>query len=54
MRLRWRRVEGRVHRFRLLRKPLQEAGDWISRHQEYWTGAVDQLDRLLKESGDEP
>jgi DNA-binding transcriptional ArsR family regulator len=44
-----RRVEGRVHRFRLRRKPLQEAGDWISRHQEFWTGAVDQLDRLLKE-----
>jgi DNA-binding transcriptional ArsR family regulator len=44
-----RSVEGRVHRFRLRRKPLQEAGDWISRHQEFWTGAVDQLERLLKE-----
>jgi DNA-binding transcriptional ArsR family regulator len=45
-----RSVEGRVHRFRLRRTPLQEAGDWISRHQEFWTGAVDQLERLLKES----
>jgi DNA-binding transcriptional ArsR family regulator len=45
-----RSVEGRVHRFRLRRKPLQEAGDWISRHQEFWTGAVDQLERLLKEN----
>jgi len=44
-----RRVEGRVHRFRLRRKPLQDVGDWISRHQEFWTGAVDQLDRLLTE-----
>ena len=44
-----RHIEGRVHRFRLRRKPLQEAGDWISRHQEFWTGAVDQLDRLLTE-----
>lgn len=45
-----RSVEGRVHRFRLRRKALQEAGDWIGRHQEFWTGAIDQLDRLLKES----
>jgi uncharacterized protein YndB with AHSA1/START domain len=39
-----RTVEGRVHRFRLRRKPLQEAGDWIVRHQRFWTGAVDQLE----------
>ena len=45
-----RQVEGRVHRFRLRRKALQEAGDWIRRHQEFWTGAVDQLERLLKET----
>lgn len=44
-----RTVEGRVHRFRLCRKPLQDAGDWVARHQEFWTGAVDQLERLLKE-----
>jgi DNA-binding transcriptional ArsR family regulator len=45
-----RSVEGRVHRFRLRRKPLAEAGDWLSRHQEFWTGAVDQLERLLNEN----
>ena len=44
-----RTVEGRVHRFRLRRKPLQEVGDWIARHQEFWNGAVDQLEHLLKE-----
>jgi DNA-binding transcriptional ArsR family regulator len=44
-----RTVEGRVHRFRLRRKPLQEASDWLARHQRFWTGAVDQLERLLKE-----
>ena len=43
-----RHVEGRVHRFRLRPRPLQEAGDWIQRHQEFWTAAVDQLERLLK------
>lgn len=44
-----RRVEGRIHQFRLRQKPLREAGDWIGRHQAFWTGAVDQLDRLLTE-----
>jgi DNA-binding transcriptional ArsR family regulator len=45
-----RTVEGRVHRFRLRRKPLQEAGDWIARHQAFWTGAVEQLEQLLEET----
>lgn len=45
-----RQIEGRVHRFRLRRKSLQEAGDWIGRHQAFWTGAVDQLQQLLEES----
>ena len=44
-----RKIEGRVHRFRLLRKPLEEAERWIARHQIFWTGAVDQLERLLQE-----
>ncbi len=49
-----RTVEGRVHRFRLRRKPLQEAERWIARHQAFWTGAVEQLDRLLSEvAGDD-
>lgn len=44
-----RKVEGRIHQFRLRRKPLEEAGRWIGRHQAFWEGAVDQLDRLLAE-----
>lgn len=44
-----REVEGRVHLFRLRRKPLQEAEAWIARHQAFWSGAVEQLDRLLSE-----
>lgn len=44
-----RKVEGRVHQFRLRRKGLEEAGRWIARHQAFWEGAVDQLDRLLAE-----
>lgn len=42
-----RTIEGRTHRFRLRQEPLQDAGLWIARHQAFWTGAVEQLDRLL-------
>ena len=45
-----RTVEGRVHRFRLRQKPMREAQDWLSRHQQFWTGAVDQLEQLLQGS----
>lgn len=44
-----RKVEGRVHLFRLRRKALEQASRWIARHQAFWEGAVDQLDRLLVE-----
>jgi len=45
-----RTIEGRVHRFRLRQKPLKEAEQWIARQQTFWTGAVEQLDRLLQGS----
>ena len=45
-----RTVQGRVHQFRLRRKALQQAGNWIVRHQAFWEGAVGQLERLLSES----
>ena len=49
-----RTIEGRVHRFRLRQKPLRDAERWTARHQAFWTGAVDQLERLLSEAaGDE-
>jgi DNA-binding transcriptional ArsR family regulator len=44
-----RTINGRIHRFRLRRKPLADAERWIARHQAFWTGAVEQLDRLLSE-----
>lgn len=46
-----RKVEGRIHQFRLRRKALEQAARWIARHQAFWEGAVDQLDRLLAEGG---
>lgn len=48
-----RTVEGRVHRFRLRRKPLRDAEGWLARHQAFWTGAVAQLDRLLSDGADD-
>lgn len=44
-----RKVEGRVHQFRLRQKALEQAGRWIARHQAFWEGAVGQLEQLLKE-----
>lgn len=44
-----RTVDGRVHRFRLRDKPLDEARSWIARHQQFWEGAVEQLAQLLSE-----
>jgi DNA-binding transcriptional ArsR family regulator len=44
-----RTVVGRIHQFRLRQEPLSEAERWIARQQAFWTGAVDQLDRLLQE-----
>jgi DNA-binding transcriptional ArsR family regulator len=47
-----RKVEGRIHQFRLRRKALEQAGRWIERHQAFWEGAVNQLDRLLAEGAE--
>ena len=44
-----RTVEGRVHRFRLRQQPLREVEDWVVRHQAFWAGAVEQLERWLEE-----
>lgn len=43
-----RSVEGRIHRFRLRQRPLQEAGAWVERQQRFWHGALDQLETLLE------
>ena len=43
-----RRVDGRVHRFRLNPGPLAEAEDWIARHRAFWEGALDRLGGLLE------
>ena len=42
-----RTIEGRVHRFSLRPKSLHQAGKWITTHEAFWMGAVDQLERML-------
>ncbi len=46
-----RLVEGRIHRFRLVPEPLQEAEDWISRHRAFWGKTLDRLGLFLDELG---
>ncbi len=44
-----RNIDGRVHRLRLVSKPLREAETWISRHRRFWEGSLDSLGRALDE-----
>lgn len=44
-----RRVDGRIHRFQLRIKPMQEAQDWIAHQREFWEGSLDALGELLDE-----
>lgn len=44
-----RYVTGKVHRFRLVIKPLREAQDWIARHQKFWENSLDALGDLLNQ-----
>jgi DNA-binding transcriptional ArsR family regulator len=42
-----RRVEGRIHRFRLVMGTLAEAEEWISRHRHFWEGTLERLGEFL-------
>ena len=42
-----RRVNGRVHRFRMQPEPLQEAQTWITQHREFWQNSLDALGDVL-------
>lgn len=43
-----RRVQGRIHRFRIATKPLEDAEAWISRHRKFWRGTLDRLEKYLE------
>ena len=46
-----RRVDGRLHRFRLVDRRLREAEVWISRHRDFWDGTLERLGDLLEDRG---
>jgi DNA-binding transcriptional ArsR family regulator len=45
-----RRKEGRVHRCRLVARPLRSAEDWIGRYRQFWEKRLDALTEYLDES----
>ncbi|WP_420414575.1 ArsR/SmtB family transcription factor [Roseibium sp.] len=44
-----REIDGRVHRFRLETKQLDEANSWIERHKAFWMGTLDRLDAFVQD-----
>jgi len=48
-----REIGGRVHRFRLVQQPFDEAENWIKRHKQFWGGTLERLEDFVL-SGDEP
>ena len=44
-----REVRGRTHFCRLDPGPLASAHDWLSFYERFWTGRLDELERLLRE-----
>lgn len=42
-----REVDGRVHRFQLVTKPMDDAEIWIHRHKAFWTDTLGRLASLL-------
>ena len=49
-----REVRGRTHLCRLEPGPLAGANQWLSFYQDFWTGRLDVLERLLKEDPPPP
>ena len=44
-----REVRGTTHLCRLDPGPLAGAHDWLSAYERFWTGRLDDLERLLRE-----
>lgn len=44
-----RRVAGRDHFLSFDRRPLDDATEWIEKARAFWTGRLDDMERLLKE-----
>lgn len=48
-----RRVDGRQHWLRLAPDGFRSAAEWFTHYQEFWSGSVDRLERLLTEIEDQ-
>lgn len=44
-----REVRGRTHWCRLVPGPLASAHEWLGFYEQFWTGRLDVLERLLRE-----
>ena len=42
-----RRVDGRQHWLRLVPDGFSSAADWFTHYQQFWTGSVSRLERLV-------
>lgn len=42
-----REIEGRVHRFEMKTEAMQEAQNWIKRHEAFWEGTLNRLEVFL-------
>jgi DNA-binding transcriptional ArsR family regulator len=43
-----REIRGRTHVCRLAPGPLASAHEWLSFYERFWTGRLDELERLLR------
>lgn len=48
-----RRVEGREHWLRLAPEGFETPTEWFTHYQQFWSGSVGRLERLLNELEDE-
>jgi DNA-binding transcriptional ArsR family regulator len=49
-----REIRGRTHVCRLAPGPLASAHEWLSFYERFWTGRLDQLERLLRMEDEHP
>ena len=45
----WREVRGTTHLCRLNPDPLASAHEWLGDYERFWTGRLDDLERLLRQ-----
>ncbi len=43
-----RRLDGRLHRLRLVAEPLRGAAGWMAEYAEFWSQQLEALDRFLE------